>query len=363
MTLGSVAMLAIGTTMCSGVAKGNSDSADSIIIEEKIETKKLTLVFAGDLMQHMPQINSARVDGGYDYTECFAHIKSKIDYADVAVGNFETTLAGPPYSGFPQFSAPDDFLKGVKDAGFDVLLCANNHVCDKGKRGVDRTIMMMDSLGIPHLGSYVDEKARKAQYPFLLEKNGFRLVFLNYTYGTNGIPVTKPNIINIINKEQIAKDIKDAKAMKPDCIIAFMHWGEEYRLQPTQSQREMADWLFKQGVDHVIGGHPHVVEPMEVRTDSVTGMKHALAYSLGNFVSNQYQPNTYGGMLVHMELEKDSTTRMSKCDYSLYFVTRPVMSGHKSHRVYDADTPDSELNPGEKRLRDTYLRDVKKVLK
>ena len=238
------------------------------------------------------------------------------------------------------------------------MLTANNHSCDKGKKGIERTIMMMDSLHIPHIGSYVNEEERQKQYPYLLEKNGFRIVLLNYTYGTNGIPVPKPNIINQIDTIQIRKDIRAAKAMKPDAIIAFMHWGVEYTLTPVASQVTLADWLLRQGVTHVIGGHPHVVEPVEVREDA-NGDKHVVAYSLGNFVSNQSQEHTYGGMLVKMELEKDSTVRMTDCNYSLYFVTRPVMSGHKQHRVYPVSIPDSLITPAEARLRNTFVNSIR----
>lgn len=332
-----------------------AQEAEPVDTVPEVVTTRLSLVFAGDLMQHMPQINAARTKGGdYDYTECFEHIRPQIEYADIAVANFETTLAGAPYSGYPTFCAPDAFLRDVKAAGFDVLLTANNHTCDRGQRGIERTIAMMDSLQIPHLGSYVSEAARQQQYPYVFEREGIRLAFLNYTYGTNGIPVPKGNVVNRIDREQIARDIAAAKAKHPDVIIAFMHWGEEYHPLPVDSQRELADWLFAQGVDHVIGGHPHVVEPMEIRTDSL-GQKHVLAYSLGNFVSNQSRQGTVGGMLVHMTLEKDSTTRLSACDYSLYFVTRPGSSGHKQHRIYDANTPDSVLNKSERNLRDNFL--------
>lgn len=347
--------LSLASISCALEGKGSMFfGADSTEVEPRDTTRHISLVFAGDLMQHGPQIKSARVGNSYDYTECFAHIKPQIEYADIAVANFETTLAGPPYTGYPCFCAPDEFLRDVKATGFDVLLTANNHTCDKGKKGIERTIHMMDSLHIPHLGSYIDTAARNRQHPLLIEQNGFRLAFLNYTYGTNGIPVPKGNVVNGIDKEQMARDIKKAKQMAPDAIIAFMHWGEEYHLTPVASQRELADWLFAQGVDHIIGGHPHVVEPMEIRTDSL-GRQHVLAYSLGNFVSNQYKDNTYGGMLVHMALEKDSTVRLASCDYSLYFVTRPNNSGHKSHRVYDVHTPDSELSASERTLRDKFV--------
>ena len=348
------------TTSCNGQWQNNTSSEEAVV--QKDTTKHLTLVFAGDLMQHLPQITTAKVGNEYDYTECFEYIKPQIEYADIAVGNFETTLAGPPYTGYPCFGAPDDFLRDCKATGFDVFLTANNHSCDKGKRGIERTIQMMDSMKVKHLGSYVNLASRNKTYPFVLEKNGFRLVFLNYTYGTNGIPVKVPNIVNLIDTVQIAKDIAAAKSKKPDCIIAFMHWGDEYQLVQNKKQEELANWLFEKGVTHIIGGHPHVVQPMEIRTDA-DGNKHVLVYSLGNFVSNMTKPSTIGGMLVHMELEKDSTTRVANCNYSLYFVTRPAISGNKTHRIYDVCTPDSVLNPAEINLRESFLNIARPIFK
>ena len=362
---------------CTANSQTNGSEGDSLVVEEP-QTQHISLLFAGDLMQHGPQIKAAQqADGTYDYTECFRYMKQEISEADVAIVNFETTLADKPYTGYPTFCAPDEFLRDCQKAGFDIMLTANNHSCDKGKKGIERTIMMMDSLHIPHLGSYVNEAARKEQYPFLLEKNGFRIVLLNYTYGTNGIPVPKPNIINTIDTLQIRKDILAAKAMNPDAIIAFMHWGVEYTLKPVATQVTLADWLLRQGVTHVIGGHPHVVEPVEVREDA-NGDKHVVAYSLGNFVSNQSQEHTYGGMLVKMELEKEVSkpsllddlnahllqetkgkVSVTSCNYSLYFVTRPVMSGHKQHRVYPVSIPDSLITPAEARLRDTFVNSIR----
>ena len=117
--------------------------------------RHLSLLISGDLMQHMPQIKAALLpDGSYNYDECFAGIKAEVERADVAIANFETTLAGQPYSGYPQFSAPDDFLSAVQSAGFDIMLTANNHCVDTRRKGLERTLNMMDSLGLAHLGTY-----------------------------------------------------------------------------------------------------------------------------------------------------------------------------------------------------------------
>lgn len=318
-------------------------------IAEEIPTQdttyRLSLLFAGDLMQHDLQFKMAlQDDGTYDYSECFQYVKHEIESADIAVANFETTLDGPPYHGYPNFCSPDKFLVDCKAAGFDIMLTANNHTCDRRQRGLERTIHVMDSVGIQHLGTYLDTASFEQNYPLLVEKNGFRIAMLNYTYAINGATVHAPNIVNRIDTAKISIDIEKAKSMEADAIIAFMHWGIEYMLDPDISQKKLADWLLNKGVTHIIGGHPHIVEPIEIRTDSITGEKHVLAYSLGNFISNSTRQGTYCGMTIRLDLEKDSTVRISNCDYSLYFVSNPPNNGHKQFRIYPVTVPDSLLN-------------------
>lgn len=316
-----------------------STESDSIV------PKKITLLFAGDLMQHQGQIDAARTASGYDYTTCFKFVKEEISKADVAIGNLEVTLGGKPYKGYPQFSAPDEYLSAIKDAGFDILLTANNHCLDRRKVGLERTISMLDSLHIPHAGTYINQNARELRYPLLIELKGFRIVILNYTYGTNGISVSSPNVVNYIDKNIMSNDIKTAQALNPDAIIACMHWGEEYKQLPNKEQTSLANWLLSQGVTHIIGSHPHVVQPMELRTDSVSGNKHAIVYSLGNFISHMSAPNTDGGLLFKLELTKDSATHVSHCSYSLVWVARPALTGKKNHMLVPVNFSNDSLPP------------------
>lgn len=346
-------------TSCSKAAAGDGATADTLAICDSARTAdstyRITLLFAGDLMQHSGQIAlGKKSDGTYDYSECFKYMKPEIERADVAIANFETTLGGAPYSGYPQFCSPDQFLVDSRNAGFDIMLTANNHVCDSYSRGIKRTIAVMDSLGVPHLGSYASAQERERNYPFLLERNGFRIVLLNYTYATNGIPTRKPCVVNYIDRKQMAADIAKAKTMHPDAIIACMHWGVEYTLKPVAKQRQLADWLFSQGVTHIIGGHPHVVEPMEVRTDA-KGDKHVLVYSLGNFISDMSKPNTTGGMTVRLQLEKHrGATKLTDADYSLYFVSRGRANGRGQTVVLPVSTPSSQLNAYERGVKSQF---------
>ena len=333
--------------------------------------QRLTLLFAGDLMQHQTQIDAARTpDGGYDYTPCFAAVKEQIQRADVAIGNLEVTLGGKPYRGYPAFSAPAAYLYAIRDAGFDVLITANNHCLDKGQKGLERTIMLLDSLNIPSVGTYRTAAERNNRYPLVIEKNGFRIVFLAYTYGTNGVRASAPNHVNYIVKAEMLADIRAAHALHPDAIIACMHWGVEYKSLPNREQKELADWLLEQGVTHVIGSHPHVIQPLELRKTNTR--QHLVVYSLGNFISNMSAPNTDGGLLLTLQLEKyplplphpimpdiqsplrpltfenaftqSAGCRGSHCHYNLVWTLRPKQSGEKNFRLLPVDYPTGSLS-------------------
>lgn len=335
--------------------------------------ERITLLFVGDLMQHQTQIDAARTpEGGYDYSPCFSLVKEQISRADLAIGNLEVTLAGEPYRGYPVFSAPDEYLQAIKDAGFDILVTANNHCLDRGKKGLERTILMLDSLHIPYAGTYRNPSERKQRYPLFIHKNGFRIALLNYTYGTNSIKVTPPNIVNYIDKDIILQDIRSAQARRPDAIIACMHWGEEYQSLPNREQEDLADWLFQQGVTHIIGSHPHVIQPMELRTDGTR--QHVVVYSLGNFISNMSNINTDGGLIFTLQLEKYPLPqpirpsyagqsedpalkctpfpycRVSSCGYDLVWTARPELTEEKNFILYPAYLPPENL-PQEARNR------------
>lgn len=323
----------------------------------------ISLLFVGDLMQHQAQIDAAKRENGYNYDDCFKHVKKEISKADIAIGNLEVTLGGKPYRGYPVFSAPDEYLYAIKEAGFDVLLTANNHCLDKRKIGLERTILMLDSLKIPHAGTYRNKEERHRNYPLLIEKNGFRIVLLNYTYGTNGFKTDEPNIVNYIDREQIRKDILDARRKLPDVIIACMHWGIEYRSFPERSERELADWLIQQGVDHVIGSHPHVLQPMEIIKDSRTPARHVVVYSLGNFISNMSKENTDGGAMVKLELQRIfRITRLVDCEYALVWTSRPVLSKKKNFELYPATFANKSINNEEVNVMKRFLKGARNLL-
>ena len=270
-----------------------------------------SLYFAGDAMQHIAQIESAlQTDGTYSYKECFTYVKEQVSEANLAICNLEVTLGGEPYRGYPQFSAPDEFASALKDAGFDILLTANNHCLDRRNKGLIRTLDVLDSIGIAHVGTYRDSAERDSLYPYLTTVNNITFAILNYTYGTNGIPANPPCIVNLIDTTQILIDINKARSKKADVIIACMHWGDEYVLKQNKTQEQLTDWLIANGVNHIIGNHPHVIQPTELRKDKYNGGHHFIAYSLGNYISNMSARNTDIGL--------SATLRFSKLSFSTF---------------------------------------------
>lgn len=299
--------------------------------------QRLSVLFVGDVMQHQTQLDAARnpVTGAYEYDSCFLYVRDLISSYDVAIANLEVTLAGPPYSGYPQFGSPDVLALALKNAGFDYLGTANNHSCDRGRKGIERTIKVLDSMDIPHVGTYKDSLERAKTYPLIINKNGIKIALLNYTYATNGIPVPSPNIVNMIDEKLIAADLQKAKDSMPDKIIVYTHWGDEYMSQPNAWQSNIADVCFRNGADIVIGSHPHVIQKMErYHYPDSNGKEVMLVYSLGNYISNQRDRYKDGGATVGFELIKtNGKTEIGFSGYYFTWVWIPVVKGRKHYYI------------------------------
>ena len=310
------------------------------------DTTRLSLLFLGDIMQHDSQISDAYDErtGTYDYFDCFQYIKPYIQGVDLAIGNLEVTLGGTPYKGYPQFSAPDELLVAMKDMGLDVIVTANNHSVDRGRAGVERTIAMLDSFHIPHTGTFRNQAEKNRLHPLIVERQGFKLAILNYTYGTNGLPVTKPNVVNMLDTALIRKDLQKAVSMKPDIIIVFPHWGLEYQSLPSTTQKEITNLCFRYGARLVIGAHPHVLQPMEWRKPK----DQLVAYSLGNFVSGQRKRYTDGGALIRIELEKiefNDRSSITKIDTAGYILEWVYRTNDSRKNYYVLPVPEVEQDP------------------
>ncbi len=310
------------------------------VVHEEPTPDTLTLMFIGDVMSHMPQVDAARLpDGTYDYVPCYRFLAPYIASADICIANMEVPLAGAPYTGYPQFSCPDAMMSQLFDAGVDVFLTANNHTCDKGAKGIRRTIQVMDSLGIPHVGTYLDSTDFQQRNPLMVERGGFRIAVLNYTYGTNGIPAPNPFIVNMLDSAAIARDIARARELKADYIVVMPHWGIEYERKQNKGQKGYANYMYECGADMVIGGHPHVVQPITLENKNEYGVaQRVTAYSLGNFVSNQRKRYTDGGIIVKCEIVRDTngTVRVTNYEYLPYWVYKGVCQGKYQYHILPA---------------------------
>ena len=301
----------------------------------------VTFLFMGDIMQHdrqfIPEFDSTT--GKYDYSGYYRYISPIIKNADIAVANLEVTLAGKPYSGYPQFSAPDELAVYSKQAGINYMTTANNHSNDKGKKGVLRTIQMLDSLDINHLGTYTNDSSRQVTYPYVIQKNGIKVALLNYTYGTNGIPDKFPTVVNRINKQQMLADIKLARAKGVHKVIVITHWGKEYQTHPDDYQKNIGAFLLKNGADIVVGGHPHYIQPMEYYEQGTyqgVDEERLIAWSLGNFVSGQYARRKDGGCMLQFDLvlQSDGNVKIKNQGYYLTWVwAKEIGKGLRKHLI------------------------------
>lgn len=287
----------------------------------------------GDIMTHTPQIKAQynQSTGKYDFTNNFKWIQPYIQKSDLALANFETTLAGSskPYSGYPQFNSPDQIVDALKTAGFDVLSTANNHSYDTGFSGMKRTAQVIRDKGLMNIGT--KESADEKDY-IIHNVKGIKVGLISYTYDTNpapdqtalnGIPVSKQgqDLIHTFSyselDQQIQKIQSQVQRMKKegaDVIAMFVHWGNEYERQPNENQKQTAQKLADSGVDIIFGSHPHVIQKIDYIHSDVTNKDTLVVYSLGNFLSNQRtelikKPYTEDGMIVQVTLQKDMNTK------------------------------------------------------
>lgn len=323
----SLVLLAFSLLQCITGAQANAN--DTIVTPRP----GATLLFAGDAMQHQAQLDQALTEGDgktYDYSECFRWIAPAVTEADYAVVNLEVPLGGGPrYSGYPCFSAPDSYAQALADAGFDMMLTANNHCLDSGMKAARRTIWALDSLGVDHIGTYHDAADRQAKVPFVKNINGIRFGFLNYTYGTNGIPARDGMEVALIDRAKMAEEMRRTREAGAEIMVVTVHWGIEYVLRENAIQRDLARFLIENGADMVIGGHPHVVQPMKMVRDENRHRDVPVVYSLGNLISNMKTGDTRGGayMRVRVERDSDGIARVKWADYDTFYCAKPTGKG------------------------------------
>lgn len=291
---------------------------------------RLSVAAAGDLMCHDSQLKHAYQQNTkeYSFSHFFVFAKEWISKADLAIANLETTLPGKDYAGYPLFGSPDSFAQAIKDAGFDVLVTANNHSLDRGSEGLKRTLFVLKELGFYFTGTYQSWQERK-ENPFLfLTANNLSLAILNYTFSTNGIAVPSEIKINYpLSEKIIEEDIKEAKKKNPDFIIVYYHFGNEYERYPNAEQKKWAKFAIEAGAHIVLGSHPHVIQPVEIffAEDRYGEYRQRLvAYSLGNFISGQTKPHTEIGVLLYFSLIKNQSDFLIREIYPKFFYTYKI---------------------------------------
>ncbi len=268
----------------------------------------ISILFLGDIMQHKEQLTNALIPGAdtsvytsYDYSSYFEHIDYLISEADFAVANMEFSLGGAPYSGYPAFSAPKSLAIECAEAGIDLFLCANNHILDRGRRGLKRSFEAYDDIGVPYIGIHRNAEEELTGNPFIADIGGVRVAFINFTYGTNGIPTPSPYIVNRLDRQAVLSAIRRAKERGADLIVALPHWGVEYELEPSAEQREWQTFLYSQGVDAIIGTHPHVIQPVEIFPNMDNTLR-VTAFSIGNLISNMSRHDTELGLAFRLDI-------------------------------------------------------------
>ncbi|HEY8449227.1 MAG TPA: CapA family protein [Bacillota bacterium] len=325
--------------------------------------RTVTITVVGDLLMHLPIVEAARTATGYDFRPVFAAVGDELAKGDLTLANLETTLGGPErgYRGYPRFNTPDELLEALRHYGVTTLITANNHALDSGADGLRRTLERIRQAGLEAVGT----RAEPGDPPFLLvQQDGVRLAILAYTYGTNGIAVPEPHLINLIDEARIRADVEQARRQGAQLILVAMHWGVEYQRQPNEEQRRLARFLHDLGVHAVLGTHPHVVQPVEVlssRGADGTPRTTAVLYSTGNFVSNQRWRYSDAGAIFHLSfrlrepaaLPGRTEVRLERIEYVPVWVHKDRSDGTTRFRVLparaDAGADDPQLEAADQK--------------
>lgn len=303
----------------------------------------IRIAASGDIMFHDTQLESAydAQNKTYDFKSVFEDVKPIFSAADLALANLETTTAGStkPYTGYPVFNSPDETIDAIKYAGIDVLTTANNHSLDTGREGLKRTVEVIRDKGLSSVGSYDTKPDSRV---LMKDVKGIKIAILSYTESTNGLGSKYPHdelnaMLNLMDEDIIVEDIQEAKEMGADLIITFMHWGEEYKVNPNAKQVEFAHMMAEEGADIVLGSHPHVIQKSEVL--EVNDHKTFVIYSMGNFVSNQRRETldnelTEAGIIVNFDVRQNDHTKETTIENVEYMPTWVYRNKEEGESTY-----------------------------
>lgn len=348
-----------------------SEKTEVSVPEDSVLT--VTLCFTGDLMCHSTQFNYANVGADtFDFTGVYTEVKTFLSESDFTVGNLETVVAGKNkgYSGYPYFNAPDDFIYALKDAGFDLLITANNHALDQGWDGVKRTIEIINDNQLYQTGTFVSKEDRDSVRIF--EINSIKIAFLAYSENTNGLPIPKGKdfAINLIDEELIKNDIVKAREKNVDVVLVHLHFGREYLREPDDYQKQIVNKIIEYGADIIIGGHPHVIQPVNFfKTNNAELDSGFVAYSLGNFVSNQRWRYSDAGLILNIQISKNILTDSIYIREVNYLPTWVFKGETEKGREYvilpsqlSNDTTCNYLTKQDKKLMEEAFSDTKEII-
>lgn len=299
-------------------------------------TKDIILVATGDILMHNTQIwGGQQPDGSYNFDSFFSPVEHLIKAGDYASTNFEAPMAGPDsgFTGYPLFNSPDDIADTFKKSGFDLIVTANNHILDREYDGALRTLDVLQKASLDTTGCFSSLEAQNT--PLVKSIRDVDVGYIAYTYGVNGIPLPKnaPYLVNIMDPDKVLADISTLRP-KVDVLVLVLHWGEEYRLQPTNQQKELTQKFLEAGVDVILGSHPHVIEPMEVK--QIDGKSKFVIYSMGNFISAQNGLERNSGIVLNLQFRKDfdkNTTSLIKVSYAATYSHAYRSGGKLQYRV------------------------------
>ncbi len=309
-------------------------SPNSLFPEDSLSSK-LTLTFVGDFMCHGPQINSALIEetNTYEFSSVYENVKGLLSQSDLTFGNLETVTAGKmiKYQGYPTFNTPDEFVYELKETGFDYLFTANNHAIDQFELGVRRTLEIIKKAGLISIGS---QKKGENRY-HIIEKNGIKLGILAATYGTNGfsLPTDSEWEVNEISKNLLKEELSELKKKNLDVIIVYFHFGNEYEKSPSGYQKEFVNFAFNNGAGIVIGSHPHVLQPIVITSKSKIE-NGFVAFSLGNFVSNQQWRFSDSGVILNFSIVKNYQSKLTYVE-DLHYIPTWVYKGKTEKKEVD----------------------------
>ena len=348
----------------------------------EVNASTFTLSAVGDIMVYEEQMTDAldSASGSYDFSHCFAQISKYTSASDICVGTLETTFAGADvgYQGKPDFNAPEALANNLSGAGFDILSTACTYSLQHGITGLVSTIKNIRNAGLDNVGTYYTQEDRSSSGGVVIKEiNGLKIGFLGYTKGCNGlsIPEGYEYSVNVlyddystffseISETQILADLTAAKSLGCDVLVALLHWGSEYETTPSDDQNTIANLMFENGVDIILGSNPHYLQPYEIRTvTTVDGEEKQVfaAYSLGNFLSAMSKEYSNDSMILNLTVSVDNETGKLSFDNVNYV---PVYLSSQSNRfvIYDINQSIADFNAGSSTISDDLYATMRQSL-